>query len=74
MTKRRRFPDSLRWRSVEWMEMGLPQDDTAILLNVYRSVTQRFWDQVQISVPNKHGHRQHRVITPAGVCFLAFSA
>ncbi|GFY02917.1 uncharacterized protein TNCV_3507971 [Trichonephila clavipes] len=45
MSQRRRLPNSLRWRAVGWMEMGLSQADAARRLNVSRSVVQRLWDQ-----------------------------
>ncbi|GFW03022.1 uncharacterized protein TNCV_156421 [Trichonephila clavipes] len=35
MSQRRRLPNSLRWRAVGWMEMGLSQTDAARLLNVF---------------------------------------
>ncbi|GFW62805.1 HTH_Tnp_Tc3_2 domain-containing protein [Trichonephila clavipes] len=38
MSQRRRLPNSLRWRAVGWMEMGLSQADAARRLNVSRSV------------------------------------
>ncbi|GFW46710.1 paired domain-containing protein [Trichonephila clavipes] len=41
------LPNSLRWRAVGWMEMGLPQADAARRLNVSRIVVQRLWDQYQ---------------------------
>ncbi|GFU04355.1 paired domain-containing protein [Trichonephila clavipes] len=47
MSQRRRLPNSLRWRAVGWMEMGLSQADVARRLNVSRSVVQRLWDQYQ---------------------------
>ncbi|GFV02088.1 transposable element Tcb2 transposase [Trichonephila clavipes] len=47
MSQRRRLPNSLRWRAVGWMEMGLSQADAARRLNVSRSVVQRLWDQYQ---------------------------
>ncbi|GFU72331.1 transposable element Tcb2 transposase [Trichonephila clavipes] len=34
MSQRRRLPNSLRWRAVGWMEMGLSQADVARRLNV----------------------------------------
>ncbi|GFX45564.1 transposable element Tc3 transposase [Trichonephila clavipes] len=34
MSQRRRLPNSLRWRTVGWMEMGLSQADAARRLNV----------------------------------------
>ncbi|GFX50680.1 transposable element Tc3 transposase [Trichonephila clavipes] len=47
MSQRRRLPNSLRWRAVGWMEMGLSQAVVARRLNVSRSVVQRLWDQYQ---------------------------
>ncbi|GFX17209.1 paired domain-containing protein [Trichonephila clavipes] len=47
MSQRRRLPNSLRWRAVGWMEMGLLQADAARRLYVSRSVVQRLWDQYQ---------------------------
>ncbi|GFV61401.1 uncharacterized protein TNCV_446171 [Trichonephila clavipes] len=47
MYQRRRLPNSLRWRAVGWMEMGLSQANAARRLNVSRSVVQRLWDQYQ---------------------------
>ncbi|GFW46787.1 paired domain-containing protein [Trichonephila clavipes] len=47
MSQRRRLPNSLRWRAVGWMEMGLSQADASRRLNVSRSVVQRLWDQYQ---------------------------
>ncbi|GFU39109.1 transposable element Tc3 transposase [Trichonephila clavipes] len=47
MSQIRRLPNSLRWRAVGWMEMGLSQADVARRLNVSRSVVQRLWDQYQ---------------------------
>ncbi|GFV84694.1 uncharacterized protein TNCV_4296761 [Trichonephila clavipes] len=41
MSERSRLPDSLRWRAVGWMEMGLSQVDAARRLNVSRSVVHR---------------------------------
>ncbi|GFV60979.1 hypothetical protein TNCV_91911 [Trichonephila clavipes] len=38
LSDRSHFPDSLRWRAVGWMEMGLSQADAAMRLNVSRSV------------------------------------
>ncbi|GFV04975.1 transposable element Tcb2 transposase [Trichonephila clavipes] len=35
MSQRRRLPNSLRWRAVGWMEMGLSQTDAARRLNVF---------------------------------------
>ncbi|GFX72285.1 transposable element Tcb2 transposase [Trichonephila clavipes] len=47
MSQRRRLPNSLRWRAVGWMEIGLSQADVARRLNVSRSVVQRLWNQYQ---------------------------
>ncbi|GFT36344.1 transposable element Tcb2 transposase [Trichonephila clavipes] len=47
MSQIRRLPNSLRWRAVGWMEMGLSQADAARRLSVSRSVVQRLWDQYQ---------------------------
>lgn len=76
MSRRSRLPDSLRWRSVGWMEMGLSQADAARRLDVSRSVVQRLWDQFQSddSVSRRHVPGRPRVTTPAGDRFLALSA
>ncbi|GFW12730.1 hypothetical protein TNCV_3884401 [Trichonephila clavipes] len=37
MSERSRLADSLRWKVVGWMEMGLSQADAAKRLNVCRS-------------------------------------
>ncbi|GFW64359.1 uncharacterized protein TNCV_273831 [Trichonephila clavipes] len=50
MSQRRRLTNSLRWRAVGWMEMGLSQADVARRLNVSRSVVQRLWDQTNPKV------------------------
>ena len=47
MFRKNRFPDSLQWRAVGWMETGLSQADAARRLNVSRSVVQRLWNQFQ---------------------------
>ncbi|GBO15980.1 hypothetical protein AVEN_255781-1 [Araneus ventricosus] len=76
MSRRSRVPDSLRWRAVVWMEMGLSQADAARRLNVSRSVVQRLWDQYQSedSVSRRHVSGQPRVTTPVEDRFLALSA
>ena len=47
MFRRNRLPDSLRWRVVGWIEIGLSQADAARRLNVSRSEIQRLWNQFQ---------------------------
>ncbi|GFU77186.1 hypothetical protein TNCV_5109031 [Trichonephila clavipes] len=47
MSQRRRLLNSLRWRAVGWMEMGLSQADAPRRLNVSRSVVRDFRDQYQ---------------------------
>ncbi|GFX98007.1 transposable element Tcb2 transposase [Trichonephila clavipes] len=76
MSQRRRLPNSLRWRAVGWMEMGLSQADAATRLNVSRSVVQRLWDQYQSedSVSRRPVPGQPRATTPAEDRFLALSA
>ncbi|GBM62087.1 hypothetical protein AVEN_182252-1 [Araneus ventricosus] len=74
MSRRSRLPDSLRWRAVGWMEMGLSQADVARRLNVFRSVVQRLWDQSEDSVSRRHVSGLPRVTTPAEDRFLALSA
>ncbi|GFW74262.1 transposable element Tc3 transposase [Trichonephila clavipes] len=76
MSQRRRLPNSLRWRAVGWMEMGLSQADAARRLNVSRSVVQRLWDQYQSedSVSRRHVPGRPRATTPAEDRFLALSA
>lgn len=76
MSRRSRLPDSLRWRAVGWMEMGLSQADAARRLNVSRSVVKRLWDQFQSedSVSRRHVSGRPRVTTPAGDRYLALSA
>ncbi|GFW56585.1 transposable element Tc3 transposase [Trichonephila clavipes] len=75
MSQRRRLPNSLRWRAVGWMEMGLSQADAARRLNVSRSVVQRLWDQYQSedSVSRPVPGRP-QATTPAEDRFLALSA
>ncbi|GFU23062.1 transposable element Tcb2 transposase [Trichonephila clavipes] len=72
MSQRRRLPNSLRWRAVGWMEMGLSQ----AVLNVSRSVVQRLWDQYQSedSVSRRPVPGRPRATTPAEDRFLALSA
>ncbi|GFW84560.1 transposable element Tcb2 transposase [Trichonephila clavipes] len=76
MSQRRRLPNSLRWRAVGWMEMGLSQADAARRLNVSRSVVQRLWDQYQSedSVSRRPVPGRPRATTPAKDRFLALSA
>ncbi|GFT31110.1 uncharacterized protein TNCV_1276611 [Trichonephila clavipes] len=76
MSQRRRLPNSLRWRAVGWMEMGLSQVDAARRLNVSRSVVQRLWDQYQSedSVSRRPVPGRPRATTPAEDRFLALSA
>ncbi|GFV39259.1 transposable element Tcb2 transposase [Trichonephila clavipes] len=76
MSQRRRLPNSLRWRAIGWMEMGLSQADVARRLNVSRSVVQRLWDQYQSedSVSRKPVPGRPRATTPAEDRFLALSA
>ncbi|GFT73412.1 transposable element Tcb2 transposase [Trichonephila clavipes] len=76
MSQRRRLPNSLRWRAVGWMEMGLSQADAARRLNVSRSVVQRLWDQYQSedSVSRRSVPGRPRATTPAEDRFLALSA
>ncbi|GFS53953.1 uncharacterized protein TNCV_3761731 [Trichonephila clavipes] len=76
MSQRRRLPNSLRWRAVGWMEMGLSQADAAGRLNVSRSVVQRLWDQYQSedSVSRRPVPGRPRATTPAEDRFLALSA
>ncbi|GFU45360.1 transposable element Tcb2 transposase [Trichonephila clavipes] len=76
MSQRRCLPNSLRWRAVGWMEMGLSQADAARRLNVSRSVVQRLWDQYQSedSVSRRPVPGRPRATTPAEDRFLALSA
>ncbi|GFU35153.1 HTH_Tnp_Tc3_2 domain-containing protein [Trichonephila clavipes] len=76
MSQRRRLPNSLRWRAVGWMEMGLLQADAARRLNVSRSVVQRLWDQYQSEdfVSRRPVPGRPRATTPAEDRFLALSA
>ncbi|GBL95543.1 hypothetical protein AVEN_54142-1 [Araneus ventricosus] len=76
MSRRSCLPDSLRWRSVGWMEMGSSQADVARRLNASRSVVQRLWDQYRSedSVSRRHVSGRPRVATPAEDRFLALSA
>ncbi|GFY32031.1 HTH_Tnp_Tc3_2 domain-containing protein [Trichonephila clavipes] len=76
MSQRRRLPNSLRWRAVGWMEMGLSQADAARRLNVSRSVVQRLWDQYQSQdfVSGRPVPGRPRATTPAEDRFLALAA
>ncbi|GFU99660.1 transposable element Tcb2 transposase [Trichonephila clavipes] len=76
MSQRRRLPNSLRWRAVGWMEMGLSQADAARRLNVSRSVVQRLWDQYQSedSVSRRPVPGRPRATTPVEDRFLALPA
>ncbi|GFW34930.1 transposable element Tc3 transposase [Trichonephila clavipes] len=76
MSQRRRLPNSLRWRAVGWMEIGLSQADAARRLNVSRSVVQRLWDQYQSedSVSRRPVPGRPRATTPPEDRFLALSA
>ncbi|GFT40416.1 transposable element Tc3 transposase [Trichonephila clavipes] len=76
MSQRRRLPNSLTWRAVGWMEMGLSQADVARRLNVSRSVVQRLWDlyQSEDSVSRRPVPGRPRATTPAEDRFLALSA
>ncbi|GFV72144.1 transposable element Tc3 transposase [Trichonephila clavipes] len=74
MSQRRRLPNSLRWRAVGWMEMGLSQADVARRLNVSRSVVQRLWDQYlsEDSVSRRPVPGRPRATTPAEDRFQLF--
>ncbi|GFW73846.1 transposable element Tcb2 transposase [Trichonephila clavipes] len=76
MSQRRRLPNSLRWRAVRWMEMGLSQADAARRLNVSRSVVQRVWDQYQSedSVSEDLFQADHELQHLQKTVFLALSA
>ncbi|GFU15763.1 transposable element Tcb2 transposase [Trichonephila clavipes] len=76
MSERSRLPDSLGWRAVGWMEMGLSQDGASRRLYVSRSVVQHLWNQYQTeaSVSRRHVPGQPRATTPAGDRFIALSA
>ncbi|GFV84588.1 HTH_Tnp_Tc3_2 domain-containing protein [Trichonephila clavipes] len=76
MSERRRLPDSLRWKAVRWMEMGLSKTDAARRLNVSRSVVRRLWNQYQTeaSVSRRHVPDRPRATTPEGDRFITLSA
>ncbi|GFW05727.1 uncharacterized protein TNCV_3407931 [Trichonephila clavipes] len=78
MSQRRRLPNSLRWRAVRWMEMGLSQADAARRLNVSRSVVQRLWDQYQsedsVSRRPVPGRPRPRPPTSYNTCRRPFSS
>ncbi|KFM71889.1 hypothetical protein X975_12123, partial [Stegodyphus mimosarum] len=63
-----RLPDSLRWRAIERMEIGMSQVNAARHLNVSRSVIHRLWNQFESegSVSRRHAPGRPRVITPTG--------
>ncbi|GFW05511.1 paired domain-containing protein [Trichonephila clavipes] len=56
MSERSRLPNSLKSRTVGWMETGLSQVDAARHLNVPCSVVPRLWNQYQTkaSVSRRH--------------------
>ncbi|GFX40332.1 uncharacterized protein TNCV_4319651 [Trichonephila clavipes] len=76
MSERSRLPDSLGWRAVGWMEIGLSQADAARRLNVSLSVVHLLWNQYQTeaSVSRRHVPGRPRATTPAGDRFIALSA
>ncbi|GFT90602.1 paired domain-containing protein [Trichonephila clavipes] len=76
MSKRSRLSDSLRWRVVGLLEMGLSKADTARRLNVSRSVVHRLWNQhlSEASVSRRHTSGRSRATTAAGDYFIAFSS
>ncbi|GFX90207.1 transposable element Tcb2 transposase [Trichonephila clavipes] len=76
MSERSRFPDSLRWRVLGWMELGLSQADAARRHNVSRSVVHRLWNQYQTetSVSRRHVPSRPRAATPTRDCFISLSA
>ncbi|GFY28800.1 paired domain-containing protein [Trichonephila clavipes] len=66
MSERSRLLDSLRWRVVGWMGMGMPQADAARCLSVSCSVVHRLWNQYKtetsvsrIHVPGQHHELQY---------------
>lgn len=75
MSERSRLPDSLRWRGVGWIEMGLSQADTVRRLNVSRCVVHRLWNQYQTeaSVSRRHVPGRPQATTPAEDQFTALS-
>ncbi|GFW62659.1 paired domain-containing protein [Trichonephila clavipes] len=75
MSERSRLHDSLRWRAVGWMEMGLSQADASRRLNVSRRVIHRLWNQYQseASVSRRHVPGRPRATTPAENSFIALS-
>ncbi|GFT06537.1 transposable element Tcb2 transposase [Trichonephila clavipes] len=76
MSERSCLPDSLRWRDVGWMEMGLSLADAARRLNVSHSVVRRLWNQYQTvaSVSRRHVPDRPPATTPEGDRFIALSA
>ncbi|GFX38018.1 uncharacterized protein TNCV_3836171 [Trichonephila clavipes] len=76
MSEISRLPDSLRWRVIGWIEMGLSQTDAARHLNVSRSVVHRLWNQYQTETPVsiRHVPAQSRATTPTGDHFIPLLA
>ncbi|GFT72867.1 uncharacterized protein TNCV_1891751 [Trichonephila clavipes] len=76
MSERSRLPDSLRWRVIGWMKMGLSQDSDAKRLNVSLSVFHRLCNQYQTeaSVSRIHVPGRPRATTLAGDRFIVLSA
>ncbi|GFU67076.1 transposable element Tcb2 transposase [Trichonephila clavipes] len=76
MSERSGLLDSLRWRAVGWMEMGLLQTDAARRLNMSRIVIHRLWNQYQneASVSRRNVPGRPRATTPAEDRFIALSA
>ena len=79
MFRRNCLTNSLRWRAVGWMEMGLSQADSARRLNVSQcklSVVQRQWNQFQTidSVSKRSVPGRSWITTPAKGRYLELSA
>ncbi|GFX30483.1 HTH_Tnp_Tc3_2 domain-containing protein [Trichonephila clavipes] len=72
MSERSRLHNSLRWRAVGRMEMGLSQADATRRLNVSRTVVPPLWNQYQTeaSVSRKHVSGRSRATTPAEDPFI----
>ncbi|GFU50283.1 transposable element Tcb2 transposase [Trichonephila clavipes] len=75
MSERSRLPDSLRWRAVGWMEMGLSQADTARRLNISPNAVHRLWNQykTKASVSRRPVPGRPRAIPPSGDRFITIS-
>ncbi|GFW29606.1 DDE_3 domain-containing protein [Trichonephila clavipes] len=73
MSERSRLPDSLRWRVVGWMEMGLSQADTAKRFNVSPQSLELI-STPEAPVSRRHFPGQPRAATPAEDRFIALSA